>query len=117
MSGTINFTVTHNGKAQFHTSDPNEAFGYILRNQGQSVHHATTYEGWRIVQHNSDQVKYANKVLEAREIVRNTQKTAGIYTSDTNQLYIRLETVQNRTLDDGIRIDLLDIITLEDVTP
>ena len=36
-------------KEKLFTGTPNECFAYILANQGQSVHHATTYEGWSIM--------------------------------------------------------------------
>lgn len=40
------------------TNDLNAAFEYILRNQGQSVSHATRYEGWDIVGVDADNNLY-----------------------------------------------------------
>ena len=35
-------------KEKLFTGTPNECFAYILDNQGQSFHHATTHEGWSV---------------------------------------------------------------------
>jgi hypothetical protein len=38
--------VTRDGTVVARVEDSDEAFGYILRSQGQSVCHAVTWEGW-----------------------------------------------------------------------
>ena len=45
----MKYKVTKNGKFKF-AGTHNECFAFILNNQGQSVHHAVTYEGWNITE-------------------------------------------------------------------
>ena len=48
----MKYKVTKNGKFKF-AGTHNECFAFILNNQGQSVHHAVTYEGWNITDTNN----------------------------------------------------------------
>lgn len=52
--------VTRDGKT-LSTGTANECFIWILEHQGQSVHHATTFEGYAI-EPRSDMEKYARNI-------------------------------------------------------
>ena len=43
------YTVKKDGRIVAECEDANAAFTWLLRHQGQSVHYATTYEGYAIV--------------------------------------------------------------------
>ena len=43
------YTVKKDGRVLTTCTDSNTAFTWLLRHQGQSVHYATTYEGYAIV--------------------------------------------------------------------
>ena len=45
------YTVRHNNEYQYSTDSAGDAFGYVLRNQGQSVDFATQENGWAIDVH------------------------------------------------------------------
>ena len=71
------YKVTKNGKFKF-AGTHNECFAFILNNQGQSVHHAVTYEGWNITDSNNSNsvTKNIKKKKQYREkrVLMSTKK-------------------------------------------
>lgn len=73
------YLVTRDGVAVAEFELAAEAWAYLLRIQGQSVHWAVTYEGWDIISQRGGSLatEYAASVVDAEESLKTAGFTPG----------------------------------------